>query len=296
MQATANAMPDATANNRGQCESTTSAVAWPAIIAGAFTAAAVSLILLLLGSGFGLASVSPWAHAGVSAVTFTATTAIWLIAMQWIASGFGGYLTGRLRSKWVSMHTDEVFFRDTAHGFLAWALATVFTAMFLASAISSIVGSGTRAATTMATSAAAGASRSGTQDSGNTMGGPTAYFVDSLFRSVHANPNASENDVRGEATRILVSGIKDSSFPDADKVYLSELVASRTGLSQTDAARRVDDVITQFNAAETKLRQEADTARKTASTVSIFTALSMLIGAFIASVAAALGGKRRDEY
>ena len=296
MQATASTMPDAPGNNRGQCEAPTSAVAWPAIIAVAFTAAAVSLILLLLGSGFGLASISPWAHAGVSAVTFTATAAIWLIVMQWIASGVGGYLTGRLRSKWVSMHTDEVFFRDTAHGFLAWALATVFTAMFLASAISSVVGSGTRATTTMAASAATGASHNGTQDSNNTMGGPTAYFVDSLFRSDHMNPNVSENDVRGETTRILIKGIKDSSFSDADKTYLSQLVASRTGLSQTDAAKRVDDVIAQVNAAETKLRQEADTARKTASTVSIFTALSMLIGAFIASVAAALGGKLRDEY
>ena len=164
MQATANALPDAPENNRGQCEATTSAVAfWPAIIAGAFTARCrVTDPLLLLGSGFGLASVSPWAHAGVSAVTFTATTAIWLIVMQWIASGLGGYLTGRLRSKWVSMHTDEVFFRDTAHRFLAWALATVFTAMFLASAISSIVGNGTRAATTMAANASAGVSHSGT--------------------------------------------------------------------------------------------------------------------------------------
>src|ERR1700722_19008254 len=155
MQATANALPDAPENNRGQCEAPTSAVAWPAIIAGAFTAAAVSLILLLLGSGFGLASVSPWAHAGVSAVTFTATTAIWLIVMQWIASGLGGYLTGRLRSKWVSMHTDEVFFRDTAHGFLAWAVATVLIATVLTSAATSIVSGGVHATATVAAGAAA---------------------------------------------------------------------------------------------------------------------------------------------
>jgi hypothetical protein len=217
--------------------------------------------------------------------------------MQWIASGVGGYLTGRLRSKWVSMHTDEVFFRDTAHGFLAWALATVFTAIFLASAISSVIGNGTRAVETAAAGASAGASHAETQNSGNTMSGPTAYFVDSLFRSDHMNPNAPANDVRGEATRILIKGIiKDSSFPDADKTYLSQLVASRTGLSRTDAVKRVDDVIAQVNAAEEKLRQGADTARKTASTVSIFTALSMLIGAFIASVAAALGGRYRDKY
>src|SRR5580698_2686537 len=81
-------------------EASTTGVAWPAILGGAFAAAALSLILLALGSGFGLASVSPWAGSGASATTFTIMTAIWLIITQWIASGVGGYLTGRLRTKW----------------------------------------------------------------------------------------------------------------------------------------------------------------------------------------------------
>ena len=103
-----------------------SAVSWPAIIAGAVVAAATSVLLLALGSGFGLASVSPWAG-GASPLTFTVMTAIWLIVMQWVASGLGGYLTGRLRTRWIGTHVHEVFFRDTAHGFLSWALATVIT-------------------------------------------------------------------------------------------------------------------------------------------------------------------------
>jgi hypothetical protein len=236
------------------------------------------------------------ASAGVSAVTFTVTGAIWLIIMQWFASGLGGYLTGRLRCKWAGTHTDEVFFRDTAHGFLSWVLTTVFTAAFLASAITSIVGGATHAVTTLAAGAAAGAGHSAIQGAGNAMDGPSAYFVDSLFRSDRLNPNATENDIRGEAARILISGMKEDSISDADKTYLARLVAARTGLAQPDAVKRVDDVIAQMNAAEVKLRQEADTARKTTATISIFTALSMLIGAFVASVAAALGGKRRDEY
>ena len=83
-------------------ETSGSGVAWPAIIGGAFAAAALSLILIALGSGFGLASVSPWFNAGASATTFTVMTAVWLIVTQWLASGLGGYLTGRLRTKWLA--------------------------------------------------------------------------------------------------------------------------------------------------------------------------------------------------
>ena len=103
-------------------ESAVSAVSWPAIIAGAVAIAAVALILLALGSGLGLSSVSPWPNSGPSATTFGVYAAVWLIVVQWVSAGFGGYLTGRLRTKWVGVHTDEIYFRDTAHGFLAWAL------------------------------------------------------------------------------------------------------------------------------------------------------------------------------
>src|ERR1700722_3333531 len=105
-----------------------SAASWPAIIAGAFVAASVSLVLLALGSGLGFASISPWPGHGVSAKSFAITTAIWLIVMQWMSSGLGGYITGRLRTKWSGTHTHEVFFRDTAHGLVMWAVATVLVA------------------------------------------------------------------------------------------------------------------------------------------------------------------------
>src|SRR5271163_2079918 len=123
-------------------KSSTSAISWAAIIGGAFAAAALSLILLALGSGFGLASVSPWPNSGASVTTFTVMAAIWLIIVQWVSAALGGYLTGRLRTKWVSVHTHEVFFRDTANGFLAWAVAAVIGAAVLASAVSSLVNGG----------------------------------------------------------------------------------------------------------------------------------------------------------
>src|ERR1700757_5178971 len=109
-----------------------SAVSWAAILAGAATAVATSLVLLAIGTGFGLASVSPWGN-GPSPVTFTVMTAIWLIVMQWLSSAMGGYMTGRLRTRWTGTHTHEVFFRDTAHGFLTWSVATLIAVVFVSS-------------------------------------------------------------------------------------------------------------------------------------------------------------------
>jgi hypothetical protein len=265
---------DAYIDGRLPLEAATSGVAWPAIIGGAFAAIALSLILLALGSGFGLASASPWSNAGASATTFTVMTAVWLIVIQWLASGLGGYLTGRLRTKWVGLHTHEVFFRDTANGFLSWAVASVIGAALLASATSSVL---TETAATVA---------------GRTVADPMAYFVDSLYRTDHPGTNPSDADVRAQSSRILLTG--DVSVPD--KAYLAQLVSARTGLSQPDAARRVDAVVAQVNAAELKTRQIADAARKAGAYLSIFMAVSMLVGAFIACVAAALGGQQRDQY
>ena len=276
-------------------ESSTSGVAWPAIIGGAFAAAASSLILLALGSGFGLASVSPWSNSGASLTTFTVMTAIWLIIVQWFSSGLGGYLTGRLRTKWTGLHTHEVFFRDTANGFLSWAVASVIVAAFLASAVTSMMSGATQVAAGAVSGGAQGAAQQ-TARSGGDLADPTGYFIDGLYRSDRPNPNASTQDVRSETARILAMGVRNGDVSPPDKAYLASLVAARTGLSQADAAKRVDDVIAQAKAAELKAREAADAARKAGSYLSIFIGLSMLIGAFIASAAGALGGRQRDEY
>lgn len=166
------------ASQSGAAESAASAVSWPAIIAGAFAMASVSLILLALGSGLGLASVSPWYNSGPSPTTFGVWAAVWLIVVQWLSAVLGGYLTGRLRTKWVAVHTDEVYFRDTAHGFLAWAVAAVIMAAALSSGISSAVGSVARATGSLASAAAQGAGTAAVQSGGVD---PTGYLVDTLF-------------------------------------------------------------------------------------------------------------------
>jgi hypothetical protein len=270
-------------------ESSISAVSWAAIFAGAFVAAASSLVLVSLGSGFGLASISPWPNSGASVTTFTAMTAVWLIVVQWFASGLGGYLAGRLRTKWAGTHTHEVFFRDTAHGFITWAVATILVVGFLASAASSALSGGIRAGATVAAGASQGTTTAAAQIA--------PYDIDMLFRSSGADSNTNNGaDSRAEAARILANGIASADVPTTDRTYLANLVSARAGISQEDAQKRVDAAIARAKAADVKARQAADAARKAASEATIFTALSMLVGAFIACIAAALGGQRRDLH
>jgi hypothetical protein len=274
-------------------ESPVSAISWAAIIAGAFAIAAISLILLALGAGFGFASISPWSNSGPSATTFGVAAAVWLIVVQWLSAAFGGYLTGRLRTKWVSVHSDEVYFRDTAHGFLAWAVAVVITAAVLASVTSSLVGGAARVAGAAATTPAATGTAAASSDSSAL--DPTGYLVAELFRTDHPDVNGNAPAARAEATPIIAHGLSVGDIPAADKAYLTQLVAARTGLSQADAAKRVDDVSAQVQADNLKARQAADKARKAASYLSFFTAFSMIVGAFIAAVAATIAGHRRDQ-
>jgi hypothetical protein len=272
-------------------ESSVSAVSWAAIAAGAAVAAGISLLLVALGTGLGFASLSPWWNRGSSAAAFTVMTAVWLILVQWIASGLGGYLTGRLRTKWVGTHTHEVFFRDTAHGFVTWAVATLITSIIVAGAAMAAI-SGTAK---VVSSAASGAAQAGAAAAAVSLSGAAdGYEIDSLFRS--RSPNTAGPEVRAEALRIVAKGIGEGEVATADRTYLAELIASRADIPQQEAAQRVDNAIAQLKAAEVKAREVADAARKAASGASIFTALSMLIGAFIASVAAALGGGQRDSH
>ena len=97
-------------------ESSASGVHWGAIFAGAVGAVGVTIILVSLGPGLGLATVSPWTPSATPPATFGIAAGIWLIITQWLSAGLGGYLAGRLREKWVGVRTDEVLFRDTAHG------------------------------------------------------------------------------------------------------------------------------------------------------------------------------------
>jgi len=259
-----------------------STVSWPAIIAGAFAAAGVSLILLALGSGLGFAAVSPWHDEGVSVTTFSIATAIWLIVTQWLSAGMGGYVAGRLRSRWLGTHEHEVFFRDTAHGLVTWAVASVLTAALLASSLGALAGAVTHAAK----------SAINVDYSVERLLRPSAEAVAS-GAATGATPAAT---VHEEAAHIVAHALTNGAFPEADRAYLSFLVAGQVGVPAAEAQRRVDDFIAACNAEVARVKAVSDAGRKATAEASFYLALSLLVGAFIASVAAALGGRERDLH
>lgn len=318
-----------------------SAVSWAAILAGAAAAAALSLILVLLGTGLGLSSVSPWAFEGVSAETFGWATIAWISFMSIAASALGGYLTGRLRRRWAGIPGDETYFRDTAHGFLAWGIATLLTATLLTSTIASMLGTGVRAGAAVAGSAAGTAAVAGggmaaaTDEDGDSRQGVLDYYVDQLFRgdagrvatmaappadATGADDNADnaaqsvmptdtrdgrmnrmdrpQRTARPEATRIIVNSLRTQSLDDADARYLGQLVADRTGLDTAQAQARVSQVhaglVSTLDSMEAQARDIADEARKASAYAALWLFITLLMGAFTASLLATVGGRHRD--
>ena len=147
-----------------------SGVSWAAIAAGAVATAALMLLLIAFGAGLGLSAISPWSDNGVSSTTFSIGTGIYLVIVAVMSSAIGGYLAGRLRTKWVGVHDNEVFFfANSAHGFLAWAFATLISATALASATAYL-----------ANGAVAGVTAASAQTA--TSINPSQIYVDKLFR------------------------------------------------------------------------------------------------------------------
>ena len=273
-------------------KSSSSATSWGAVIAGGVAAAAATLVLMLVGAGLGLTMVSPFSNEGFSLATVTVSTAIWLVVVQWLSALVGGYLAGRLRTKWVNLHTDEVFFRDTAHGFLAWALATLLVAGLLSSTISAMIGGGVQAASNVASGAAMGGAAAAASDDGDM----TGYFVDTLLRPADpTQPVEGGDQASAEVSRILLASAASGEMQADDRAYLESLVAARTGLTPADAKARVDAVLERADEAAQQAQQAAETARTAGATFALVGALSLFVGAFIASAAAALGGRLRDD-
>jgi hypothetical protein len=264
----------------------------------------------MLGTGLELSSVSPWAYDGVSATTFGVSTILWLTFTQLFASGMGGYITGRLRTKWFPAHSDEAHFRDTAHGFLAWAVATLVTAALLTSVVGSIVKGGIEAGAVATTTVGSGVAK---PDSNS---GPIGYYVDSLFRkdineAVYtsipiensARPTGTVEPSRAESmaevTRIFMNFIHNEPLPAADIHYVGQVVALHNGLTQQDAEKRVTDTYAHLQIkvrdAETAAKEAADKGRKASAYAALWLFISLLIGAYIASLAATVGGRQRGQ-
>ena len=220
------------------------------------------------------AAVSPWGGRNAPSTSFEIGTGLYFIVMAMISSGLGGYLAGRLRRKSVGLETTEIQFRDTAHGFLAWAVASIAGAVLLASPASTLIG-GAAGGTVQAAANSAPSS-------------PMNNYADMLLRSENRSDQQSLTDTRGEIARLLTGSFgANNDVNVADHDYLAKTVAARTGLSQADAEKRVSDVVTQA-------KGDLDKARKAAMHASIWLTLSLFIGAFAAAAAAWEGGGVRD--
>jgi hypothetical protein len=291
-------LPGVVNENIAVADTGTSGVSWAAIFVGAAAAAALSLVLIILGFGLGLSAVSPWSSAGASATAIGISTIVWLAFTQIAASAMGGYLAGRMRVKWAGLHTDEVYFRDTAHGFMAWAVASLGTAAFLGSAVTGIVSGGVHAGAAVAGGLMSGAMASASQ-ADHTSADRLSYFVDSLFRKDSAHAGTPTSDAtRAEAIKIFANDVRTGALPDEDRHYLGGVIAQETGLAQADGEQRATDKFNKIRAAisdaENSAKQAADIARKAAAHASLWMFVALMLGAFFASLAATLGGRRRD--
>jgi hypothetical protein len=259
-----------------------SAVSWGAIFAGAAISLAVTLVIVTFAIGAGLSVVSPWSCEGVSSTAAARTAGLLLIAVAMLSSTVGGFVAGRLRPIWSDVHEDERYFRDTAHGLTAWAVATLISVAILGSATTKVV-SGVASGAASATSTVASPANSN-------------GYIDRLLRSNPAQASTTGqsnqgNDAasRADFTRVFSTALTpNSQLAPEDHTYLGSVVASRAGISQAEAEQRVDQSITEA-------KQAADTARKSAAKLSFWVAASLLAGALAAMLAATVGGWLRSS-
>lgn len=269
-----------------------SAVSWAAVIAGAVIGASLTATLIIGGSGLGFLAVSPWNNDGASGTTVAIGTIVWLLLTQIIAYGIAGYVTGRLRTKWTDQRRDEIHFRDTAHGFLVWALSFVVGIALLGSTAASLI-SGTAQTGADAVTAAAGqvASADDTLIS-------TDYYVDALLRPTGSEGRSRQQDLHKEIALIFGKSMTQGEISQDDQEYLVNVISQRAGISEADAQARLSQITENAKVTaeklEAKVRETADDARKVAATFSLWAFASLLLGAFVASFSATIGGRARD--
>ncbi len=271
-------------------------IEWGPVVAGAFAAAAVSLVLLTFGAGIGLTAVTPWPNAGLSLTASLIIVAVWMALVQIGSFAAGGYLTGRMRAEWLGSDASERHFRDGAHGFVAWAIAVVIMGAVVGYTAAQGAKTAAQAGATVAAAGTVGLTSSG----GNDAVSPTDVAIDYLLRRdapVAAGGNApvAPPELRGELSRIVVSSLRDGSLAARDKTYLAQIVSARTGIAQPDAERRVDAAFADAKVAEAKVRDAADKARKASAIGAFLTAATLLVSAVAAAAGASVGGRHRDE-
>ena len=254
-------------------ETATSFLQWTPVIAGALVASAISLVLIAFGSAIGLSILSSSPTWRDASPALAVLSGLFLLLTAIASFGLGGYVAGRLRERWhQSAHDDVVEFRDGTHGVVAWALAVVITGLVAAASAAVIASREVQPATSPIAT---------------TSEPLIAYELDRLFRAGQRPFEGDLTYTRAEAGRILLTATGRRGIAPEDRTYLVRLVATRTGISQPDAERRVDDAIA---GATTAVRK----ARRGAVILAFATAVSLLVGAATAWYASCVGGRHRD--
>ncbi len=284
--------PHALGNFPGVAEPSASAVSWSAVIAGAVIAASVSAMLITGGSGFGFLFLSPWHHESLSGASLAVASIVWMLLTQIIAYAIGGYVAGRLRTKWTDAEVDEIYFRDTAHGFLVWALSALAGLVLLGAMAASIVSGTVRAGAVLAGVSTSSPSLNPSPQE------PVLnleYFTDMLLRTDGPAAPRAQSGTQPEVHRMLAHSLANGRIPDADRPYLTRLIAQQARVDDAVAEERISYVEELARQAEYRGREAADAARKAAVSFSLWAFASLLIGAFVASFAATIGGRARDN-
>ncbi len=273
-------------------------VEWGAVLAGAVLAAAISFVLLTFGAAIGLSATSPWPNSGVSAKLIATLALLWAMMQQIGAFMVGGYVAGRMRSRWREPTQHEVEFRDGLHGGLVWAVGIVIAAALVMATAGAAAKTGADLAGKAAGAVAVSAGdpmdavldsmlRPATVAQAASSSGPAAAATPPAAAASRARAVGGDES-RSEMARLLASAVASGSLSEQNRNYLTQLVAQRSGLSQPEAERRV-------NEAFTAAREAADKARKAAILTGFVTAASLIVSFGAAWWAAMRGGQHRDN-
>ena len=118
---------------------------WGAVWGGSVIAIATSTVLGQFGGTAGLALGDPVLANGEPSWQVVVAS-LWLFLTALASSAGGGYIAGRMRSRWGDAAKSEVEFRDGVHGLSVWAVSTVAVAAVAALA-AALAGIGVNTAT-----------------------------------------------------------------------------------------------------------------------------------------------------
>jgi hypothetical protein len=269
-------------------------VEWGAVIAGAVLAAALSFVLLTFGTAIGLSATSPWPNSGLSAKVIASIAVFWAMTQQIGSIMIGGYVAGRMRSRWhESGHEAE--FRDGLHGALVWAVGVLISAFLVfatagtaADVAGKAVGSVAGSSDTMDTVVDTLLRQTGTAQAATPAPSPPAAGSAATTPNRPGNAPSSGDKARSEISRILASSVASGSITPENRTQAAQLVAQRAGIPQAEAERRVDQAVNDA-------RSAADKARRAAILTGFVTAAALFLSLAAGWWAAMRGGHHRDH-